>query len=331
MREHTPAPIPQAIEPSINWPEARAATKNDSATWAKFIYKDIISRFSFFVVDNGSEFKGITEILFKQYGITVIFTMTYHPEGNVINECSHQTLVNSIRKSCGKDSNKWPLMVHACLLSMHCMATRVTGYTPYYLLYGRHPILAFDISDRTWDFLDWHQVKTTEELIALRTQQLVKCGKDLVITLEQQKESQKKAIDDFNKKYEKYMVTNDFDIGTRVLVHETWLDGQKGNKVPCTGQAPTSFMRSSMTRLIDSEKLMEQFERKPSTNIASRSFTIDLIIKPSRLSPPISTTLQQRWRQHPQRHTPCSSHFLATTSLVPTFHSLSSSAKFSIL
>ena len=223
----------QAIEPSINWPKARAAAKNDSKTWAKFIYEDIISRFGcipIFVVDNGSEFRGVTEILFKQYGVTVIFTTAYHPEGNAINERSHQTLVNSIRRSCGRDSNKWPLMVHACLLSMRCTTTRVTGYSPYYLLYGRHPILAFDIADRTWDFLDWHQVKTTEELIALRAQQLVKRDKELVLALEQQKESRRKAVDDFNKKHEKYMVSNDFDIGTWVLVHETWLDGQKGNK-----------------------------------------------------------------------------------------------------
>ena len=223
----------QAIEPSINWPEAHAAAKNDSKTWAKFIYEDIISRFGcipIFVVDNGSEFRGVTEILFKQYGVTVIFTTAYHPEGNAINERSHQTLVNSIRRSCGRDSNKWPLMVHACLLSMRCTTTRVTGYSPYYLLYGRHPILAFDIADRTWDFLDWHQVKTTEELIALRAQQLVKRDKELVLALEQQKESRRKAVDDFNKKHEKYMVSNDFDIGTWVLVHETWLDCQKGNK-----------------------------------------------------------------------------------------------------
>jgi hypothetical protein len=69
-----------------------------------------------------------------------------------------------------------------------------------------------------------------EELIALRAQQLVKRDKELVLTLEQQKESRWKAVDDFNKKHEKYMVSNDFDIGTWVLVHETWLDGQKGNK-----------------------------------------------------------------------------------------------------
>lgn len=69
-----------------------------------------------------------------------------------------------------------------------------------------------------------------EELIALHAQQLVKCDKELVLTLKQQKESQWKAVDNFNKKHEKYLISNDFDIGTWVLVRETWLDGQKGNK-----------------------------------------------------------------------------------------------------
>ncbi|KIL54364.1 hypothetical protein M378DRAFT_42339, partial [Amanita muscaria Koide BX008] len=131
---------------------------------------------------------------------------------------------------CGRDSGKWPLMVHACLLAMRCTTTRVTGYPPYYLLYGRHPLLSFDINDRTWELLDWQSVKTTEELIALRARQLAKREKELAIALEQQKEVRKKAVDDFNRRYEKQLVSNDFDIGTWVLVHETWLDGQKGNK-----------------------------------------------------------------------------------------------------
>jgi hypothetical protein len=38
-------------------------------------------------------------------------------------------------------------------------------------------------------------------------------------------------VDDFNNRYEKYFVTNDFDIGTWVLVHEMWLDNQKGHKL----------------------------------------------------------------------------------------------------
>jgi hypothetical protein len=38
------------------------------------------------------------------------------------------------------------------------------------------------------------------------------------------------AVDDFNKWYEKLLMSNDFDKGMWVLVHETWLDTQKGNK-----------------------------------------------------------------------------------------------------
>jgi hypothetical protein len=42
--------------------------------------------------------------------------------------------------------------------------------------------------------------------------------------------NRQRAVDDFNKRYEKLLVSNDFDEGMWVLVHETWLDTQKGNK-----------------------------------------------------------------------------------------------------
>lgn len=223
----------QAIEPSINWPEARAARRNDSETWAKFIYEDIICRFGcipFFTVDGGAEFKGAAEILFKQYGVTVIMSSPYHPEGNGSAERAHQTLVNSIQRACGSDSNKWPLYVHAALFAMRCTTTRLTGYTPYFLLYGRHPFFAFDIADRTWDTLDWHEVKDTVGLLAIRIQQILRRDKRLVLALEKQKSVRQRAVEDFNRKHESVLSTGVFAVGTWVLVHETWLDLQKGNK-----------------------------------------------------------------------------------------------------
>ena len=101
---------------------------------------------------------------------------------------------------------------------------------PYFLLYGRHPILAFDIVDVTWETLDWHTVHTTEDFIAIRTQQILRQDKKLAQALECQQQNRQRAINDFNKRYEKDLVSNNLDIGTWVLVHETWLENQKGNK-----------------------------------------------------------------------------------------------------
>ena len=55
---------------------------------------------------------------------------------------------------------------------MHCSTSQMTGYEPYYLLYGRHPLLAFDITDHTWKALDWHKVMLTKDLIAICIQQI---------------------------------------------------------------------------------------------------------------------------------------------------------------
>jgi hypothetical protein len=160
----------QATDPAMSWVEARAARKPNSETWAKFLYEEVYSRFGcvlLCLVDGGSEFKGAVDILFKQYGIVVIVSSPYHPEGNGHAERSHQTLVNSILRACGKDAHRWPLYVHAGLWAMRCSTSRVTGYTPYFLLYGLCPCFAFDFADRTWDTLDWHTIASTEDLLAI--------------------------------------------------------------------------------------------------------------------------------------------------------------------
>jgi hypothetical protein len=223
----------QATDPAMSWVEARAARKPNSETWAKFLYEEVYSRFGcvlLCLVDGGSEFKGAVDILFKQYGIVVIVSSPYHPEGNGHAERSHQTLVNSILRACGKDAHRWPLYVHAGLWAMRCSTSRVTGYTPYFLLYGLRPCFAFDFADRTWDTLDWHTIASTEDLLAIRMQQILRRDKKLVLAMEQQKLVRQRAVDDFNGKHERHLSSGDFLLGTWVLLHETWLDAQMGNK-----------------------------------------------------------------------------------------------------
>jgi len=223
----------QATDPSISWVEARAVRRANSESWAKFLYEEVYCWFRSILlclIDGGSEFKGAVEILFKQYGIIVIVSSPYHPEGNGHSERSHQTLVNSIFRACGKDASHWPLYVHAGLWAMCCSTSRVTGYPPYFLLYGRHPFFAFDFADKTWDTLDWHSVASTEDLLALRMQQILRWDKKLVLAMDQQKKVHQWAVDDFNRKHAHYLSSGTFVLGTWVLLHETWLDSQMGNK-----------------------------------------------------------------------------------------------------
>jgi hypothetical protein len=96
----------QAMEPVIGWPKACASCKNDSKSWVKFIYEEIICHFGCilcFLVDGGSEFKGATEILFKQYRIMVIMTSPYLPHNNGMAEHTHPTLYNSLFRVGGTD------------------------------------------------------------------------------------------------------------------------------------------------------------------------------------------------------------------------------------
>lgn len=147
-------------------------------------------------------------------------------------------LCDSILKACGRDSNKWPLFVEAGLLAMRTATSRMTGYTPYFLLYGRNPFFAFDIADVTWEALDWDQVRTTEDLLTTRMRQLVRRDEKLVVALEKQKEARQKAVTAFNDKYRKILSKGEFEEGIWVLVHETWLEGQKGHKFALRWSGP---------------------------------------------------------------------------------------------
>ena len=101
----------QATDPAMSWVEAQAVRRANSESWAKFLYEEIYCRFESIllcIIDGGSKFKGVVELLFKQYGIVAIVSSPYHPEGNGHAERSHQTLVNSIFRACGKDTFRWP-------------------------------------------------------------------------------------------------------------------------------------------------------------------------------------------------------------------------------
>lgn len=221
-----------AVDSFSGWIEARALKKADSEAVARFIYEDVICRFScipYFTVDGGSEFKGFVDVLFRQYQVTVVVSNAYHPESNGIVERSHQVLLNSVKKLAHPHPARWPLYLPSVLLSMRVTTSRSTGLSPFFLVYGVQPVFSFDLQDATWGVLDWHKVRSTTDLIILRSLQIAQRDQIAQEAHRHQTINRQKSIDNFNDKMKTASFT-DFEVGMWVLRHETWIDGQHGSK-----------------------------------------------------------------------------------------------------
>ncbi|KAI0645472.1 hypothetical protein C8Q79DRAFT_910580 [Trametes meyenii] len=84
--------------------------------------------------------------------------------------------------------------------------------------------------DRTWYGLDWHKVATTEDLLSVRIKQLARREQDIGQATETLLKTRQRAVDDFMKRNHHRIRREPYAEGTWVLLHETWLDKQHGNK-----------------------------------------------------------------------------------------------------
>jgi hypothetical protein len=104
------------------------------------------------------------------------------------------------------------------------------GYTPYYLLYGQHLLMPYNVKDRTFQLLDWPSVKSTEDLLALRILQLTKREDLLEEAVLVNEKSRLKVADVFNRKHAARMAAGEYTPGKWVIVYNEALDNQHGSK-----------------------------------------------------------------------------------------------------
>ena len=211
--------------------EARAIRKNNSATLAKFFRECIYYRYGAVgqvTTDNGSEVKGAFEILVKRLGIPQVKISPYNKHANGVVERGHYILREAIVKSCLKDSEgkalQWNRQVDAAVFADRVTVNSVTGYSPYYLLHGVHPLLPFDLFEATFLVEGFYSGMSTSELLALRIRQLQKHDSDIEKAAEMLHKLRLKSKEQFNHRYQKRLQKSEYEKGSLVLVRNTRLE-----------------------------------------------------------------------------------------------------------
>ena len=162
--------------------EGRALKKNNSKNLSRFLWEQIICRYGHIaeiVTDNGAEFKKAVAILLRRYGIPQIRITPYNKHSSGLVEQGHFTIRQAILKDCGKHPEQWPSKVPLAFFADRVTTRRVTGYSPFYLAHGIHPILPFDLTEATFMIKGYRTGLSSSELLALHIKQLDKRQKDI--------------------------------------------------------------------------------------------------------------------------------------------------------
>ena len=123
-------------------------TQTAQAT-ARILWDNFICHYGFpekFISDQGRNFESdLIKELCKKAGVKKLHTTPYHPQGNGQCERFNSTLCNMLGTLSEEEKSDWKSYLGCMTHAYNCTKHASTTYSPYYLMFGRHPRLPIDV------------------------------------------------------------------------------------------------------------------------------------------------------------------------------------------
>ncbi|XP_028853221.1 uncharacterized protein LOC114800249 [Denticeps clupeoides] len=96
--------------------------------------------------DQGRDFEcHLIHDLLKMLGVKKSRTTPYHPQGDPQPERFNRTLLNMLGTLSTEDKSKWSQHISFLVHAYNCTVNHSTGYSPYFLMFGREARLPVDV------------------------------------------------------------------------------------------------------------------------------------------------------------------------------------------
>jgi hypothetical protein len=138
-----------AVDTATNWPVTRAVPVASEEAVADFLYSEIFMNYGIPVeicTDRGASFcSGLVRQFMKRVKVNHKLTSAFHPRTNSKVERYNGILKPMLRKYVQGQLHRWDDFLQAATFATRIRIHSTTGYSPFYLTYGREPRLPGDI------------------------------------------------------------------------------------------------------------------------------------------------------------------------------------------
>ena len=105
-------------------------------------------------------------------------------------------------KMADGDESRWMQHAYHAIWAEQVTIQRSTGYSPYYMVHGVHPLLPFDITEQTFLHPTTGDRVSQAELLAICSQALQRRAEDLGCIRELVTKSRLWSVEEFVKRYQ---------------------------------------------------------------------------------------------------------------------------------